>query len=152
MNMSDKKISEEDKKFQELGVKNKKGQAFIDQLIIQGTTKAPEVLKEEAEITRIAAEIMKDTNIQEKVTKLSTEISKKLNPAILLGDSPHKDTAAYYAENAHKYARDKNGNYILRKEYLVRAVAKQVSAELVAKSIEDKKQEAKTDNNEKGGR
>lgn len=133
---------------EELDRKNKKGQTFINQLVIQGATNAPEALKEEAEITRMAAEIMKDIDIKNKVNELSEEISKKLDPTKLLGDSPHKDKVAYYAENAHKYIRDAKGNYVLREEYLVRAVAKQISAELVTKSKKDRNKEEKTEDNE----
>lgn len=147
-----KALNEDRKKFlEDLQRQNGAGQGYIDYVLEQSKA-TPKDLEEEEEITRVATKIVKDENIQKKVDELYSEISKKLDPTKLLGNSPHKDTAAYYAENAHKYVRNKNGNYVLRNEYLVRAVAKQVSAELVAKSIEDKKQEAKTDNNEKGGR
>lgn len=140
----------------ELDKENRKGQAFIDRLVIEKSTEAPKALEEEAKVTRKAAKIMENKGIQDKVNDLYEEISNTIKKEeqlyvkqILEGNSPHKDSVDYYTKNAHKYIRDEEGNYVLRDEYLVRAVAIQVSAELVAKSIEDKKQEAKTDDKEK---
>lgn len=147
-----KALNEDRKKFlEDLQRQNGAGQGYIDYVLEQSKA-TPKDLEEEEEITRVATKIVKDENIQKKVDELYSEISKKLDPTKLLGNSPHKDTAAYYAENAHKYVRDEKGNYILRKEYLVGAVAKQVSTELVARSREDKKQEEEKNTSKNDGR
>lgn len=141
-----------------LAVENGAGQEYIDYVLEQSKT-APIDVKKEVEITRKAAKIMNNEKVQDKVNELYAEISEQLKKLkqeevevyvkeLLDGDSPHEETAAYYAKNAHKYERDEKGNYVLRDEYVVGAVGLQISSELLTKSRETKKQEANADDKE----
>lgn len=134
-------MNEEQKRIlEELDVKNRKGQAFLDRIVIDKAENAPKDLEDAANATRKATEIMKDEKIQKKLNELSEVISEKLDPTKLLGDSPHKDKVDYFVKHADEYVLDKKtGNYILRE------VVKQVSAQLVMKSKENMNQETKKD-------
>lgn len=141
-------MNEEQKRILEkLDVKNGKGQAFLDRIVIDKAENAPKDLEDAANATRKATEIMKDEKIQKKLNELSEVISEKLDPTKLLGDSPHKDKVDYFVKHADEYVLDKKtGNYILRE------VVKQVSAQLVARSREDKKQEEEKNTSKNDGR
>lgn len=137
---------EEQKRILEkLAVKNGgQSQEFLDRIVIKKAEKAQRGLEEEAEVTRKATEIMGNKGIQDKIHDLYEEISNTIKQEeqsyvkeLLDGNSPHKDLVDYYTKNAHKYVRDEKGNYILREEYLMSAVAKQVSAQLVTKAREN---------------
>ena len=136
-------LSKNRKKFlEDLQRQNGAGQGYIDYVLEQSKA-APKELNDAAEATRKATEIMKDEEIQKKLSELSEVISEKLDPTKLLGDSPHKDKVDYFVKHADEYVLDeKTGNYILRE------VVKQVSAQLVMKSKESMKQETKKDDRE----